>query len=169
MPTQEALSLVAEDWQYALTGFTAEEIEAGRKHWVNNNRMPPTIFEFKELIKLLRERLKPINAAPVMSDYNDEINSGSMKKDCIYWRKVYALPKGKLESFEQYRQLMAEAEKEEAEYIANMKAQLAQQPQQALEEPALFDETERGPEATARMLAQIQQMAAEHMKTASHS
>lgn len=161
IPTQEALSLVAEDWQEALAKFDAEEIEQGRKNWIYNNRMPPTIFEFKELLLRLKERLKTINSVPYPHDYNDDINGGVMTKNCIYWRKVYALPGSKIESIEQWRQLMGEAEKEEAEYIASLKAQ---QPKQEQKEQALFDETERGPEATARTLAKLQQMATEHLK-----
>lgn len=80
IPTQEALSLVAEDWQEALAKFDAEEIEQGRKNWIYNNRMPPTIFEFKELLLRLKERLKTINSVPYPHDYNDDINGGVMTK-----------------------------------------------------------------------------------------
>lgn len=157
--------MVADDWQEALAVYSAEEIETGRKSWIYNNRMPPTIYEFKELL----ERLKPKNTGPYVSNFDEEFDrKHSMRKGAIYWRKVEALPNGKIENWAQYCRLMDEAAKEEAEYIAKMKAQQTQQPQ-ALEEAALFDETERGPEAMARTFAKIQQMAAEHLKKANQS
>jgi hypothetical protein len=158
IPTQEALSLVADDWQEALARYSAEEIETGRKSWVYNNRMPPTIYEFKELL----ERLKPKATSSYVSQYdtNADIANG-MTRSCIFWRKVSELPNGVIENREQYSQLMNEAEKEEAEYMASVRAQTGHTVSQPKEK--------RGGESFGETIAKLKQQAEEHLKKANQS